>query len=282
MMEPKLYDKSGSVFVLDHEHDGKAYVRPLVKVITQYGDGDDLHEDQGFEPAAYLVEMDRSALFDAPPIDALDADIAAKTEELESLKAQSRKAIMEINSDRLTAERALQSAQLQLSEWMKTHKGMMDLGHLLDGKVLYPLSVSKNSYHHARDIPRIPKIKNIINLRVEAGNFEKGKEWRAERYLSDGYSAPFQFFDTEEERTEVILSEFDATCAAFRKTPNFDTTRHTSDTTLHYGTLMEWVKTHPVLAIPDDIKSMKSAHDAESIEKRKAQLAAELAAINAA
>lgn len=281
-MEQRLYNKAGSVFVMDHEHDGKAYVRPLIKVVTQYGYGDDLHEDEGFEPAAYLVEMDRSALFDAPPIEALDADITAKTEELEALKAQSRKAIEEINSDRSAAEQALRSAQRQLDEWMKTHKGMIDLGKLLDGKVLYPLSVGKNHYHGARDIPRIPKMKDIKGLRVEGGDFEKGKEWRSWKHLSDGYSSPFQFFDTEEERTEVILSEFDATCAAFRKTPNFDTTRHTSGTTLHYGTLMEWVKTHPVLAIPDDIKSMKSAHDAESIEKRKAQLAAELAAINAA
>src|SRR3546814_20439521 len=61
-----FYDKTGSAFRLDHEHNGTAYVRPMVKVFTQYGYGDDVHEDEGVEPAAYLVAMDRAALFDAP------------------------------------------------------------------------------------------------------------------------------------------------------------------------------------------------------------------------
>jgi len=274
-----LYDKTGAAFSFDHEHDGTAYVRPMVKVFTQYGYGDDLHEDEGVEPAAYLVAMDRAALFDAPPVAALNDDIKAKTEELDSLKAKAKKVINELKSERSAAEYKLSDAKRQLDEWMKIHKGMIDLGKLLDGKILYPLSVEENSYPGGRNIPHIPKMKDINGLRVECGDFEKGKEWRVKRYLSDHYHTSFQFFDTEEERAAVIQSEFDATCRRFRDRPNFAVDIHT---TTNYGTLLEWVKTHPTLSIPEDIKAMKAANDAELVEQRKATLAAELAAMEKA
>lgn len=273
-----LYDKTGAAFSFDHELDGTAYVRPMVKVITQYGYGDDLHEDEGVEPAAYLVAMDRASLFDAPPVVALNDDIKAKTEELAALKTEAKKTINELKSERSRAEYQLADAKRQLDQWMQTHKGMIDLGKLLDGKILYPLSVEENSYHGGRNIPHIPKMKDISGLRVECGDFEKGKEWRVKRYLSDHYNTSFQFFDTEEERAAVIQSEFDATCRQFRDRPNFTVDIYTT-TNLHYGTLLEWVKTHPALSIPDDIKDMKAANDAALIEQRKAKLAAELAAI---
>ncbi|MGZ2449636.1 hypothetical protein ACVIRO_002390 [Rhizobium ruizarguesonis] len=276
-----LYDKTGAAFSFDHEHDGTAYVRPMVKVITQYGYGDDIHEDEGVEPAAYLVEMDLAALFDVPPVVALNDDIKAKTAELAALKAESKKAINELKADRSAAEYKLSDAKRQLEQWMQTHKGMNDLGKLLDGKILYPLSVEENSYHGGRNIPHIPKMKDISGLRVECGDFEKGKEWRVKRYLSDHYHTSFQFFDTEEERAAVIQSEFDATCRHFRERPNFTVDIYTT-TNLHYGTLLEWVKAHPALAIPDDIKAMKVANDAELVERRKATLAAELAAMEKA
>lgn len=276
-----LYDKTGAAFSLDHEHNGKAYVRPMVKAITQYGYGDDVHEDEGYEPAAYLVEMDRADLFDAPPIVALNADIVAKAAELEALRAEAKKVISELKSERSKAEYQLADAKRKLDEWMKTHKGMIDLGKLLDGQVLYPLSVSQNSYHYARNIPHIPEMKKIGRLFVEGGDFEKGKEWRAQRYMSDIYDTPFQFFDTAEERAAVIQAEFDATCDAFRKAPNFEVDIYTT-TRLHYGTLLEWVKTHPALSIPDDIKAMKADHEAEVVRAKKAALAAQLAAMEAA
>lgn len=276
-----LYDKTGAAFSLDHEIDGTAYVRPMVKVFTQYGYGDDVHEEEGVEPAAYLVAMDRAALFDMPPVAALNDDIKAKTEELEALKAEAKKAISDLRSEKSRAEYLLADAKRKLEEWMKTHKGMIDLGKLLDGQILYPLSVEENRYHGARSIPHIPQMKDISGLRVESGDFEKGKEWRCKRYLSDHYGTSFQFFDTEEERAAVIRSEFDITCGKFRERPNFETTSYTSSTNLHYGTLLEWVKTHPALTIPEDIKAMKAAHDAELVEQRKAKLAAELAAMEA-
>ena len=275
-----LYDKTGAAFSLDHEIDGTAYVRPMVKVFTQYGYGDDVHEEEGVEPAAYLVAMDRAALFDAPPVVALNDDIKAKTEELEAIKAEAKKAIQELASERSRLEFKLSDAKRQLDQWMKTHKGMIDLGKLLDGKVLYPLSVEENRYHGGRNIPNIPKMKDIRGLRVEGGDFEKGKEWRAKVYMSDHYGTSLQFFDTEEERAAVIMSEFEATCAHFRQKPDFTVDIYTT-TNLHYGTLLEWVKTHPSLSIPDDIKAMKAAHDAELVEQRKAKLAAELAAMEA-
>lgn len=278
----KLYDKTGAAFVFDHEHNGTAYVRPMVKAITQYGYGDDVYEDEDFEPAAYLVEMDRSALFDAPPIVALNADITAKTAELEALKAEAKKAISELKSERARAEYLLADAKRQLDQWMKTHRVMIDLGRLLDGHVLYPLGVSKNHYHNGRDIPRIPGMRHAAYLTLTSGNFEDGKKWVCKQYASDSYGSPFEFFDTEEERAAVIRSEFDITCGKFRERPNFDTTSYSTGTTLHYGTLLEWVKTHPALSIPEDIKSMKADHEAELVKARKEKLAAELAAIEKA
>lgn len=274
-----LYDKTGAAFALDHEHAGMAYVRPMVKVVTQYGYGDDFEEHDDVEPASYLVEMDRAALFDAPPVVALDEDIKAKTEELAALKAEAKKAINELKSEQAAAERKLADSKRQLNEWMQTHRVMMDLGKLLDGQVLYPLSVGENPYHHARNIPRIPSMQNAAYLSITSGNFEKGKKWVCKRYADDAYSTPFQFFDTEEERAAVISSEFDITCSRFRARPNFDTTPHTSSTNLHYGTLQEWVRTHPALSIPDDIKAMKVEHDAKLLIAKKEKLAAELAAM---
>lgn len=278
-MTEMLYDKTGSAFTLDHEHEGTAYVRPLIKVVHQSTSyhGDDFHETEDYEPAEYLVAMDRDTLFDAPPVMAVNQEIADKQVELKALKSDAAKATKEINSARNDAESQLRAAKRQLDEWMKSHRVMMDLGKLLDGQVLYPLSVKENPYHHGRDIPRIPEMRNAGYLTIRSGDFEKGQKWVCKEYASDCYGSPFRFFDTEEERTAEIRSEFDATCQKFRENPNFDTTRHTTTTRLHYGTLTEWVKTHPALIIPSDIENMKANHDAELVEKHKIKLAAELA-----
>lgn len=275
-----LYDKTGAAFKLDHEHDGTLYVRPLVKVIMQTNYGDDVHEEEGLEPAGYLVAMDRSDLFEYLPIAAINEDFAAKLSELDALKAEAKKAINELKSKRSAAEYELADAKRQLDQWMQTHKVMIDLGKLLDGKVLYPLSVSDNSYHGARNIPTIPSMSNAAYLSVTSGNFDSGKQWTCKRYADDSYRTPFMFFDTDEERAAVILSEFEVTCAQFRMKPDFGMESYS--TTLSYGLLLKWVQTHPALSIPDDIKEMKAAHDAALVEQRKAALAAELAAMSAA
>lgn len=162
---------------------------------------------------------------------------------------------------------------------MKTHRVMMDLGKLLDGKILYPLSVRKNPYHHSREIPSIPKKSNMDLLVISSGDFETGQPWRIQEYGRDMYSHPFRFFDTEEERTAAICLEFNDTCEAFRKKPDFSVTGYT--TALDYGTLMEWVRRHPSLSIPEDIQAMKAANDARLIEEKKAALSAELAQLSA-
>ena len=277
-----LYDKTGAAFKLDHEHNGTLYVRPLVKVVMQQANyhGDDFHEEVDFEPADYIVAKDEAELFYAPPIPAVDAELVAKQEELSKIKAEASKALDAIRSEKQKAEWELSAAKRQLEEWMKTHKSMIDLGNLLDGKILYPLSVEEDAYSGQTSIPHIPKMKDISGLRVECGDFEKGKEWRVKRYLSDHYHQSFQFFDTEEERASVIRSKFDAACTIFRARPDFNERSYSSN--LDYGLLLKWVETHPTLSIPDDIKEMKAAYDAALVEQRKAALAAELAAMSAA
>lgn len=278
-----LYDKTGAAFMVDHEHDGFVYVRPMMTVVMQSTNysGDDFHEEETTEPARFILEKSRDELFESPPVIAINADIATRKSELDALKAEAKNAVREINGERSRAEQKLREAQRQLDEWMKTHRVMMELGKLLDGQVLYPLSVKENSYHHSREIPRIPDMRNAGYLTVTSGDFEKGQKWVCKRYSSDSYGSPFRFYDTEEERAAVIHAEFVEACEAFRKAPNFDTTSYTTGTTLHYGTLVAWVRTHPSLAIPDDINAMKAAHDADLVEQRKAKLAAELAEMEA-
>lgn len=275
-----LYDKTGAAFSLDHEIDGTAYVRPMVTVVMQSASyhGDDFHEEETTEPAGYLIAKDRDELFDTPPRVELDADIVAKKAELAQIKAEAAKVMDNLRSEKQKAEWELSSAKRQLDEWMKTHKVMIDLGKLLDGQVLYPLSVRDSGYHRGRQIPRIPGMRNAAYLALTSGNFEDGKKWVCKKYASDSFGLDFEFFATEEERSAIIQSEFEDTCAHFRQKPDFTVDIYTT-TNLHYGTLLEWVKTHPALTIPEDIQAMKAAHDAKLIEQRKAKLAAELAAM---
>jgi len=276
-----LYDRTGAAFTLDHEANGKAYVRPMVKMIFQSSNyqGDDCEQVEDFEPADYLVAMDRDALFYAPPIQQVNADVAAKRAELEAIQAEAAKAVRQSKSDKAAAERELASAQKQLSDWMAKHGVMIDLGKLLDGKILYPLSDKRNHYHRAPDIPHIPEMRKAKYLSITGGDFEKGQKWTAFKHASDDHGHSVRFFNTDAERAAVIASEFEAACGHFRKSPDFDTTSYTTGTKLHYGTLMEWVKTHPALAIPDDIKAMKAESDEKAVEARRAKLAAELAAM---
>lgn len=276
----RLYDKTGCAYEMDHEIGGIAYVRPMVKVITQSIDWEEGPiDDEDYEPAAYLVSFARSELFDAPPVAAINADIATKKAELDALKADAKRVVQGLNLEQVAVEGKLQDAKRQLDDWMNRHRVMMELGKLLDGQVLYPLSVRENNYHHSREIPHIPNMRHAHYLSVTSGDFEKGQKWVCKQYNSDSYGSPFRFYDTEEERASVIRSEFDQTCQHFRKAPNFDTTSYTSSTTLHYGTLTQWVKLHPSLSIPEDIVVMKAAHDAALVEKRKAEITAELQSI---
>jgi hypothetical protein len=276
-MQPTLYDKTGRAYALDHEHDGLAYVRPLVKVIIQTSNyrGDDFSEDEDLEPADYLISMDRADLFDAPPVAALNADIEAKKEELQALKAEHARTLRETTKLRESAERELEAAKRRLEDWNAKHRTMIELGRMLDGAVLYPLSLKER----ATDIPRIPTMRHARYLSLRGGDFEKGQKWTLETYSRDYYGTPFRFFDTEEERFAVILEQFEKVCQAFREKPDFS--GRDLGSTPNYRRLEEWVKAHPSLTIPDDIEEMKRNHDAELVEQRKAKLAEELAALEA-
>lgn len=279
-----LYDKAGVRFALDHEHEGRAYVRPMVLVVErETGYEGALHDEtEEYEPAEYLVAVDRSELFDAPPIKALDEEIVAKQSHISALKADAARIVSKLRADRCTAERELESAKRQLDDWMKSHRVMLDLGKLLDGEVLFPLSVEENYYHKSRSIPRIPDMRNVKWLAISGGDFERGQKWTLKRRGRDLYDAPFRFYDSEEERAAAIRAEFEGACDAFRKAPNFETARYTSSTTLHYGTLQKWVEAHPFLAIPADIEEMKAEHDKRAAAAQRAKLQAELDELNAA
>jgi hypothetical protein len=278
----RIYDKAGAAFELDHEIDGVSYVRPLIKVFMQSTtySGDDFHEDEGFEPADFLVARNTSELYDAPPVEIVDAEIKAKREELQALISDAKRQGREAQSAKRKAELELDRAKSQLEKWFTEHSVMMDLGKLLDGQVLYPLSVSENHYHKARDIPRIPKMSGAKYLAIHSGDFEKGQKWVCKSYAADSYGSPFRFFNTEEERAAAIADKFTAALDAFRKSPAFSKDGTTHSTRLDYGTLTRWVETHPALQIPDDIEAMKVEHDADVARQKREQLAAQLAELD--
>lgn len=58
-----LYDKTGAAFMVDHEHDGFVYVRPMMTVVMQSTNysGDDFHEEETTEPARFIREIPRRA-----------------------------------------------------------------------------------------------------------------------------------------------------------------------------------------------------------------------------
>lgn len=278
-----LYDKEGSIFALDHEHEGRAYVRPMVLVIEREAgfDGTLHDETEDYEPAEYLVAVDRADLFEAPPIQVLDEEIVARQSRIGALKEDAARIVSKLKADRCAAERELEAAKRKLGDWMKSHRVMLDLGKLLDGEVLYPLSVEKNFYHKSPSVPRIPSMKGAQYLAISGGDFEKGQKWIVKRHGRDCHDAPFRFYDTEEERAAAIRTEFDEACDAFRKSPNFETARHTSSTTLHFGTLKSWIEAHPSLSMPSDIEELKAEHDKLAADERRAKLQAQLDEIDA-
>lgn len=274
-----LYDKTGAAFAPDHEIDGVSYVRPMVKVFMYQTDyrGDDYREEEGFEPADFLVARNTSELFEAPPVAVVDAEVAAKREELQALVSDAKRQEQEAKEAKRQAEFELAQAKSQLKKWMSEHQVMIDLGKLLDGQILYPLSVRDGTYHSGREVPQIPKMSNAKYIALHSGDFEKGQKWVCKQYGADSYGNPFRFFDTEEERAAAIADEFAATLDAFRKNPTFSTEGATYSTRLDYGALTRWVKEHPTLEIPADIEAMKAEHDADMARKKREQLAAQLA-----
>ena len=273
-----LYDKSGAKFFFDHEHEGTVYVRPVITVFSVSCD-DDYQEEVGEEAADYIVARKRDELFDAPPVEVVDTEIKAKQAELNQLKSEAQRIKRESDAAIRKAELELNSAQRQLKDWMEEHKVMIDLGNLIEGKTLYPLTIFKSPYHATFEVPMIPETKNAGHLTLFDGDWESGKAWRCKRYSSDSYGSEFQFFDTEEERAAVISDAFASACEAFRKQPNFSEEGETYSK-LDFGTLQLWVKRYSYLAIPDDILAAKKDDESRKIAERREKLSAELASIS--
>ncbi|MBM2293770.1 hypothetical protein JQX09_17725 [Sulfitobacter pseudonitzschiae] len=276
----QLYTLTGEAFAFDHAIDGTAYVRPMIVVTYQSGYGDEIHEEQVTEAAGHFVAMPSADLFTSPPVGLVDSEIQAKRKELDELSASAAKELKQTKAELSKVQFDLSRSKGELDRWMDQHRPLIDVGKLMDGQTLYPLSVRENPYHKGREIPRIPSMRNAGILTLTSGNFEKGQPWVCKQYASDTYGSSFRFFDTEEERSAVISAEFDAACDHFRAKPDFDTTSYTTGTTLHYGTLQRWVEAHPALSIPDDIEAIKAENDAKKVAERKAKLAAELASID--
>tara|TARA_R110000850_G_scaffold152818_2_gene276082 strand:- start:2488 stop:3363 length:876 start_codon:yes stop_codon:yes gene_type:complete len=278
------FDKTGAAFEIDHEVGDTTYVRPMIKIVTQSASyhGDDYSEKTDFEPADFMVARNATELFEAPPVELIDDEILAKRQELHSFVSGAKQQKDAANAARLKAERQLSQAQKNLEDWTAKHSVMTDLGKLLDGVVLYPLSVSENVYHKARNIPRIPEMRGAKYLTIRSGNFETGQKWTCESNSRDNYGSPFRFFDTEEERSAVVAQEFDETCDQFRKKPAFQMPTWTAETRLSYTTLKKWVQAHPSLSVPSDIVAMNAKSDAQVAQKERDQLAAKLAELDGA
>jgi len=274
-----LYDKSGAKFFFDHELEGTVYVRPAIKVFSvSYNDD---YQEEEEEEAGYIVARKRDELFDAPPVEVVDSDIKAKQSELNQLKSEHQRIKREYDADLRKAKLELESAQRQLKDWMAEHKVMIDLGKLIEGKTLYPLTIRKSSYHNTFEVPMIPETKNARYITLSGGDWENGKAWRCNRYGSDTYGSEFQFFDTEEERAAVISDAFASACEAFRKQPNFSEEGKTYSTRLDFGKLQLWVEKYPYLSIPDDILAAKKDDESRKLSERREKLSAELNRIEA-
>lgn len=269
-----LYDRDGSVFELDHEIDGTAYLRPMVKVLVDV-EGDT--EDGGYEPASYLVMRPRAELFDEPPHALMDQEVADRRGEIDRLVSEKSNLLRGIEQAKYASDREIKAAERQLDEWMTKHKVMIDLGKLLDGAELFPLTVKENPYHDEFKIPRIPDLKNAERLILKGGEWTGGKAWRLSKRGVDNYGEAFEFFNTEEERTAEITTQFEKACISFRRNTSFSEEGRTYGSRLDFGTLQRWVDTHPFLEIPVDITAMKAEDDAAKLEARRAKLAAELA-----
>jgi len=273
-----LYDKTGASFQLDHKIKNIFYVRPMIQVVQRsinYS-GDDFFEDETLEPSDYLIARDANELFTEPPVKIVDIEIKDKIKKSQALILSLKQQTFEAQAAKQKMERELNHAQKKLEKWKSEHRVICDLGNLLDGKVLYPLSVKKNPYHKGRDIPYIPKMVNARYLSVISGDFEKGQKWVCAKNATDTYGNPFQFFETEEDRLNAIALEFEEACEAFKKAPLFDSPQHTTLTKLSYCTLQAWVKAHPSLSIPADIESMRSKHEFNVKQQKREHLISQL------
>lgn len=275
----KFYDKKGSVYMLDHMLGDKAYVRPMVKVIVQTTNylGDDYDEFEEYEPASYLIEMNREDLFSSSPVQKIDEEISEKIKEFSTLKKEIASEMSALKAEKEATERELISAKRQLEDWQKKHRVIQDIGKLMDGVTLYPLStpsetyISHSSYYNMPTIPNPMYWRKLVLLH---GNFKAGQPWVYERtgFVDNSYGSPFLFFETEEERNAEIREQFKKACEKFVRSSNPDLRG--------YHDLVKWTKTYQFLVLPKEVEAIKVAEEQRTVQKKREELEAQLASLN--
>ena len=85
-----LYTREGREVVFDHEHEGVAYVRPLLTTYYQSTNhhGDDFDEVEETNPADHLEAIAMDDLFVRKPVEVLDAQVEERKAELNDLSVQ--------------------------------------------------------------------------------------------------------------------------------------------------------------------------------------------------
>ena len=269
------YTMAGEMVEIGHVLDETAFVHPMVKVTHQDDYG---VSDEEFEPAGYLVSRNVSDLFDAPPVAAVDAEIASKRKELADAKKATAKALSALKNETKEVERQRDLAEGRLEKWKADHKHFIQLGRLLDGEPMFPLHAPDSHYHSGPNVPSIPDWKSVRFICVTPNVFRSDENWQI--YLdrdSSGWTT--RFFESETDRSEFVTGRFEKACAEFRKKPNYATEGGTYTTRLDYGTLERWCEKWLHLAIPKDITDAKKKADAEAKAKEAEKLREKLHAL---
>ncbi|QJA43046.1 hypothetical protein [Phaeobacter phage MD18] len=272
-----LYTLDGTFVEFDHAHGEIAFVYPIQTVVIQtsnyHGDDYDEHEDE--QRADHLIAVPMHQLTTKRPIPVLDAEIAAKREELDTIKADAARAAKEKEKALRRIDMELADAQRRMDQWKEKHRVFDVLGRMLDGEDLFPLEEVQNPYTHSWAVPYIPEWKDVKVVTLKHGAMNNTSPWMVNRSYGDS-TYMVRFFDTEEERTARVSELFDTTCEDFRKKPDYGTEGKTYTTRLDYGTLQRWCEKHPHLSLPKDIVDAKVESDAAAKEAKKAHLQKQL------
>lgn len=271
-----LYTSDGCKVEFHHDHDGQAYVYPILTVIHQSSNyaGDDYHEEEDEQLAEHLIAIKMEDLYKTRPISRIDADIAERRAVLADVNASISKAQRQAQSEVWKNSQVVENSKRDLEKWTKKHKPMQDLARFLEGEPMFPLNVPSHSYHRGPARPSIPKMDDV---RVITLKKDVKASWQAVS-SRDSYT-DFEVYYTEEERQKRVAELFEHVLGAFRKNPSYKMSGVTYSTDLDYGSITTWVTAFPYLAIPADIAEGKVAADAAAVEAQKADLKAKLDAL---
>ena len=234
-----------------------------------YDDGYERYDEE--EAADHIEVFPLSELFREKPVKAVDAEIAAKTEELKSINDSLEKANRAASQERASIQSELSKCKADLERWKSEHQHFIDLGRLLDGEPMFPLHAPKSPYHKGNQIPSVPDWKNVDFITVTPRVYRGEESWQCRRGdVGGGWT--LRFFHSEQSRNDFVSGLFDETCQHFRDAPNFSTEGKTYSTRLDYGRLEAWCEEYEFLAIPSDIVTMKEEADRAASEKAIAEM----------